>query len=110
VRVLVVNVDSSSLKLRLLEGDDRIAACTDIPAAGGRFDEERLARALGSLGRVDAVGHRIVHGGRDFLASVRIDEPVEARLRALIDLAPLHQPKSLAPSTPWRPRCRTRRR
>jgi len=96
VRVLVVNAGSSSLKLRLLEDDDRLAASEDITAAGGRFDEDRLGRALGSLGPVDAVGHRIVHGGRDFRASVRIDAAVEARLRALTDLAPLHQPKSLA--------------
>jgi len=46
--------------------------------------------------RADAVGHRIVHGGTEFSEPVRIDEEVERRLRALTDLAPLHQPKSLA--------------
>jgi acetate kinase len=44
----------------------------------------------------DAIGHRVVHGGRDFTAPVRIDDNVLARLIALTDLAPLHQPKSLA--------------
>lgn len=44
---------------------------------------------------VDAVGHRIVHGGPDFVQPVLIDETVEARLTELIELAPLHQPKSL---------------
>src|SRR5439155_9233274 len=52
--------------------------------------------AMGGLGGVDAVGHRIVHGGREFVEPVRLDAEVEARLRALTDLAPLHQPKSLA--------------
>jgi len=46
--------------------------------------------------RPDAVGHRIVHGGVDFVEPVLIDANVAARLTALTDLAPLHQPKSLA--------------
>ena len=44
----------------------------------------------------DAVGHRIVHGGRRYLGPVLIDSAVEAGLQDLVDLAPLHQPKSLA--------------
>src|SRR5207244_4446206 len=44
----------------------------------------------------DAVGHRIVHGGTEFIGPVLIDPDVVARLRSLTDLAPLHQPKSLA--------------
>jgi acetate kinase len=48
------------------------------------------------LPKVDAVGHRIVHGGTQFREAVRIDAEVRARLEALTDLAPLHQPKSLA--------------
>ncbi len=42
------------------------------------------------------VGHRIVHGGRDFTAPVRIDDGVMAALEALCPLAPLHQPHNLA--------------
>ena len=45
---------------------------------------------------MDAVGHRIVHGGTQFLGPVRITEGVVRKLEALTDLAPLHQPKSLA--------------
>ncbi|MET3808467.1 acetate kinase [Nakamurella sp. UYEF19] len=44
----------------------------------------------------DVVGHRIVHGGTQFTHAVNIDADVEQRLRELTDLAPLHQPKSLA--------------
>ena len=56
-----------------------------------------------------AVGHRIVHGGPDYAAPVLIDEATLANLRALIPLAPLHQPHNIAgveaameafPSTP----------
>lgn len=43
------------------------------------------------------IGHRIVHGGRDFAAPERLDDRVLARLAALTPLAPLHQPHGLAP-------------
>lgn len=46
---------------------------------------------------VQAVGHRIVHGGMDYAAPVKIDAAVLERLRKLIPLAPLHQPHNLAP-------------
>jgi acetate kinase len=96
VRVLVVNAGSSSLKLRLLGDDDGILASTDLPAPGGSADRARMAAAIAGMGPVDAVGHRIVHGGTQFVTPVRIDRDVVERLRALTDLAPLHQPKSLA--------------
>ena len=51
---------------------------------------------LGGDGLV-AVGHRVVHGGRDFTAPVLIDADVLTKLDALTPLAPLHQPHSLAP-------------
>ena len=44
----------------------------------------------------DVVGHRIVHGGTRLAGVARIDPTVERQLRELTDLAPLHQPKSLA--------------
>lgn len=44
-----------------------------------------------------AIGHRVVHGGPDFAAPVRIDAQVLERLAAFQDLAPLHQPNNLAP-------------
>ena len=50
----------------------------------------------GPLGAADAVGHRIVHGGERFHSAVRVQGPVEAELRTLTELAPLHQPKALA--------------
>lgn len=43
-----------------------------------------------------AVGHRVVHGGPDFAAPVRIDAAILLRLRAFVPLAPLHQPANLA--------------
>ncbi len=95
-RVLVVNAGSSSMKLRVIDAGDRLVASADLPAPRGRADEAALAAAIGGLGSVEAVGHRIVHGGTAFVGPVRIDAAVVARLEALTDLAPLHQPKSLA--------------
>jgi acetate kinase len=96
MRILTVNAGSSSLKLRLLDRDDTLIARRDVEAVGGRFDAGTVTAALADLPAPDAVGHRVVHGGREFAGPVLIDDDVERRLRALSDLAPLHQPKSLA--------------
>jgi acetate kinase len=96
MRILVVNAGSSSLKLRVLDHEDRVVASTDLPAPRGHVDEAILARSVGDFGTVDAVGHRIVHGGTDFARPVLIDPEVVGRLRSFTDLAPLHQPMSLA--------------
>ncbi|MEW5966124.1 MAG: acetate/propionate family kinase [Pseudomonadota bacterium] len=53
-------------------------------------------RGRGAGARLVAVGHRVVHGGVHFGTPVRIDADVFARLEALVPLAPLHQPHSLA--------------
>lgn len=96
MRVLVVNAGSSSLKLTLLDGTDTTIAARELQAPRAQVDPEELRAALDSLGEPDAVGHRIVHGGERFREAVRIDAGVETAMRELIDLAPLHQPKSLA--------------
>jgi acetate kinase len=97
MRVLVVNAGSSSLKLRLVDGEDAVLAEEQLQVSQGQIDQAALARALDSpLGEAQAVGHRIVHGGQRFRSAVRIDADVEVVLRELSDLAPLHQPKSLA--------------
>lgn len=48
-----------------------------------------------SLEEIDAVGHRIVHGGEKFAGSVLIDEGVMKEIEACSDLAPLHNPANL---------------
>ncbi len=55
-----------------------------------------LFEHLTSLPHVEAVGHRVVHGGERFSQPVVIDEAVIAEIEALIELAPLHNPASLA--------------
>ncbi len=97
MRVLSVNAGSSSLKLALTGDAERPLAAEQIDLDGGELDLAALAAALaGPLAGAQAVGHRIVHGGRRFLAPVRIDASVRSALSELADLAPLHQRRSLA--------------
>ncbi len=84
MRVLVVNAASSSLKVDLVVDGETIESYDRLPALAALAPD------------VDAVGHRIVHGGLEFVAPVLVDSDVEQRLRDLVELAPLHQPKSLA--------------
>ncbi len=58
-------------------------------AGGWLRDDRQLAPA--------AVGHRVVHGGPDYVSPVRIDSQVLAKLERYVPLAPLHQPNNLAP-------------
>lgn len=95
MRVLVVNAGSSSLKLSLLDRD-HLAAEENLSAPEGQLDRAAIERFIDSTGGIDAVGHRIVHGGTEFTRPTLIDQDVRRRLEALGDLAPLHQPKSLA--------------
>ncbi len=94
MRILVVNAGSSSLKLSVLD-DEQLVAADTVAAPGGRFDEAALREVVDRHGPIDAVGHRIVHGGTSFTTAVRVDAGVVRRLEALTDLAPLHQPQAL---------------
>jgi len=77
------------------------------PLTEKRWPSATFATLLGELlGWVDhhladdrlvAVGHRVVHGGRDYTAPVQVSDTVLTALEALTPLAPLHQPHSLAP-------------
>jgi acetate kinase len=99
MRILVVNAGSSSLKLRVVDERDDLALSEDLPALdpeAGAPAPGRLGGLLGRAGVIDAVGHRVVHGGTEFVDAVRVDERVLERLEALSALAPLHQPATIA--------------
>jgi acetate kinase len=53
-------------------------------------------RATPELKSIDAVGHRVVHGGDRFTTSVLIDDAVIGALEALCEIAPLHNPAALS--------------
>ncbi|MDQ6687332.1 MAG: acetate/propionate family kinase [Actinomycetota bacterium] len=96
MRILVVNAGSSSLKLSVLDGDNAVEQHAELTVPPGGIETDQLTGILQGWPAPDAVGHRIVHGGTRFRGPIHIDQHVEQQLRELTDLAPLHQPKSLA--------------
>lgn len=94
--VLVVNAGSSSLKVRLLDADDSVVTALDLGQWAGAAETDTVARFVAGLPRVDAIGHRIVHGGNRFRAPVVIDPAVRDAIAGLTELAPLHQPRGVA--------------
>lgn len=82
MRILTVNTGSTSVKVSMLDGGERTH----------QFGS--LHEALALVGDVDAVAHRVVHGG-DRVAATLLDDGVMAELRELVELAPLHQGAAL---------------
>ena len=102
--VFVLNVGSSSIKYQVLDVDtgevfasglvERIGVeGSDVAdhTAGIAIVLERLEGI-----QIDAVGHRIVHGGTRFVQATVIDDAVEHELDLLSDLAPLHNPPGVS--------------
>lgn len=50
---------------------------------------------ISTADQIDAVGHRVVHGGEDFQATTVVNDAVKAKIRKLFSLAPLHNPANL---------------
>lgn len=95
-RVFVVNAGSSSLKYEVVDAEagtevtsGLVERVTDYAAA--------MADVLAELDAesIDAVGHRIVHGGSVFVDATLIDDAVEEQIDRLAVLAPLHNPPGL---------------
>ena len=135
MRILVLNVGSSTIKFQLIDTDgDAIAAATDKRLARGQIERiggeaivtleatgrepvksavplrdntaaveyligwlvsEESGVPMSRVGEIEAVGHRVVHGGERFHHSTLVDDRVRRALEDLIDLAPLHNPHNL---------------
>jgi acetate kinase len=102
--VLVLNSGSSSVKYALVDPDTGERPLNgqleDIGGSGGSY-HDAITQILGHLddkGHVDlaGAGHRVVHGGERFSASVLVDDEVLAAIRSFSHLAPLHNPANLA--------------
>jgi acetate kinase len=84
------------------EPGGEILLSRDFDEGGAKLTHEDLLRELFSWlsvqaeSELKAIGHRVVHGGSDFKAPVRVDDRTMARLRKLEPLAPLHQPHNLS--------------
>ena len=113
--VLVLNAGSSSLKVALLDpatGERSLSALgerlggsdarlqldgttRDLPGAGHEQVLTAVMQDLDTAG-IAGVGHRVVHGGERFSASVLVDDDVLAAVEQVSALAPLHNPPGLA--------------
>ena len=124
-KIMAVNAGSSSLKFQLFEmpeetvitsgiverigmddgiftikynGEKKTTTC---PIPDHQVAVEMLLKALVDEGvvtelkEIDAVGHRIVHGGEYFSDSAVVDDDVVAKVEELCELAPLHNPAHL---------------
>jgi acetate kinase len=126
VNVLALNCGSSSVKFRLLAVEPGAPAASAAERAGGAIERlgpearwsfardghrdqgrEAIADYSDAVGRVlrwlvegeqdvDAVGHRVVHGGVRFTAPTLVDDAVVEAIEGLESLAPLHNRPSLA--------------
>jgi acetate kinase len=125
MNVLVINCGSSSLKFDVIDGEthgtlaegvvERIGAVSSLASIRvGDGKKQRRALQAADHGEalrfvmkalfegddrldveVEAVGHRVVHGGEEFADAVLIDEAVIEAIRDAFDLAPLHNPANL---------------
>jgi acetate kinase len=123
--VLVINTGSSSLKYSLVDGEDGTVVGSGLverigepvglvhhQGPAGRIDEEQPVRthedalrlALHSFAThgpslddagLEAVGHRVVHGGDRFSAPALVDDELVRTVEELVPLAPLHNPANL---------------
>ena len=95
-----IGIDNSFLK-HTKSGGDTVVFDKTLP--NHKIAIQEVLRALtdektgviSNMSEISAVGHRVVHGGEKFSASVLIDEEVMVALRECIDLAPLHNPPNI---------------
>ena len=95
-----VGMDGAFVKVKMPNGE-KVTFMHDIPehTEGVKFIFSLLTDAeigvIKSLEEIDAVGHRMVHGGEKFTQSVVINDEVIKAFEAVSDLAPLHNPANL---------------
>ncbi|MET4004409.1 acetate kinase [Arthrobacter sp. UYCu511] len=107
MRVLVINSGSSSLKYQVRDTDtnevaangliDRIGEGAGGPADHGEAMDQVAAALEDELAQrpLDAVGHRVVHGGERFSEPVLINNEITRSIERLNPLAPLHNPANV---------------
>ena len=101
MKILVLNSGSSSIKYKLFDIEKDSEKLLDkglTERIGDKIPshKEAVSLILGKIGsEIDAVGHRVVHGGDRFSESVLIDDKVIKAIEDFTELAPLHNPPSL---------------
>ncbi len=100
MNVLVLNSGSSSVKYQVIDTATAAVLHKGVIERIGQptTHAEALAQVLEATRSfpLGAVGHRVVHGGEQFIDATRIDDAVEKSIEACVPLAPLHNPANLA--------------
>jgi acetate kinase len=98
MRILVLNAGSSTFKWTVLDGEGVTlqAGSGDWASAGLEGRAEEVRTVLRGISAIDAVGHRVVHGGTRFVGATIVDAAVRKELEALVELDRLHMLPALA--------------
>ncbi len=104
MNVLVINCGSSSVKYALFDADENMLISGKRERLGQKSDDRKethaqaIATIFSELGehQIDAVGHRVVHGGEECHESCLLNDRVKAEIERHIPDAPMHNPYSLA--------------
>lgn len=100
MNILVINCGSSTVKYQLLDVDTETVLSKGLIETGsdGITHSEAVQSILeeNSNAQIDAVGHRVVHGGDSFHDAIEIDDSVVAKIEDWIPMAPLHNPANLS--------------
>ncbi|MDP1853530.1 MAG: acetate kinase [Candidatus Omnitrophota bacterium] len=102
MNILVINSGSSSIKYKFFKmPEENLISKGVIEHIGEKGSSIKdhyrgLKIILEGINHVDAVGHRVVHGGEKFRDPVLIDKSVIRKIRECSTLAPLHNPANLA--------------
>ena len=102
-KILVINSGSSSLKYQLfdMKSEKRLAKglVERIGCGGPATHADALKAVVAELGDaakgIDAIGHRVLHGGEVFTDSVRVTSANMAKMKKLVKFGPLHMPANL---------------
>lgn len=101
MKILVLNSGSSSIKFKLFVMPDngviKKGVIEHIGEKGSEIQDHYtgLKSILEKIDKVDAVGHRVVHGAEEFREPVLVDNHVIRKIRQCCALAPLHNPANL---------------
>ena len=98
MKILTVNSGSSSVRLAIFNKDVKglVRTGSGHLETGKEVPEDQLRRFIDEHGsRIDAVVHRVVHGGPSLTGPCLITEEVEMEIERLSNLAPLHNPAAL---------------
>ncbi|QOY54123.1 acetate kinase [Candidatus Sulfurimonas marisnigri] len=125
MKIAVINSGSSSIKFQLFDMNTELVLASVLVEKIGEFSSSTIFKhnekkvvitsvidnhheglkniiillsqnnIIKDFSSLDAIGHRVVHGGEEFKKSTLIDEYVINKIRELIPLAPLHNPANL---------------